>query len=1023
MDIELRKLLKELSSQLLETLGKDENVPNDKQCSCSDIFKGISVKLREFDEALETSLEPQTKEPIDEQNDTTSGPSQSTVETDQLSTPKQTVKARASKSSSSSGPKSSSPSEPKSSSSSEPKSSSSSEPKSSSPSEPKSSSSSEPKSSSSSEPKGKQEISPREQRLMARKEIAESNDVSHPVRGQLKRKFDPKYDVRVRLDRIDRPKRRRRDSDDFRPASMDPLVDEIPKSSTQNGTHSRYAMAMEKRKSVLRNTIALDRPIAEDTDDDDDDNERNMVKNTNRNMYYANNLYKLCVLCNKKDARLVLHYLKHHSDHEVLIARPSPAMANVIRTKSQNFELHKGKLSGVCYFCEEMKAMQIRTWKSHLLTHTGESMYLCTGCDTAFKQKTSHSNCGTEHFTSIYDLSKSNESNGALEGYICAECNYLQIGEEQLMNHLTSQHGYGMRGIDKHYEKVTLIPDISHVRTSIRYDFIEPDTLFKCTICNAQTADYEELEEHISEEHAQIEEYVCCCNQKLPSHNLTALAHLFNHYPDLYRCMSCNDKDATGYYRAQGILKHISNEHTKDVWTFQHIQRQTDEQTIVSEFRLNKYVCNVCGEEFAKAMLALNHFKAEHPRQITDIKTLVSKKQSQLGDKSGDTITNFVASQSGYVLRQSFLCTKCNYQSTSKEDLLAHHNDFHPETMFEMNPGSTMLIHLEPNAPEDEKVNGKFDRFMVYSCYQCYENNDSTSINSRFIDGTAKRVYDHWFNEHRNAGHPFRFYIETLVQCHYCDMISTYKGMLDHIGQIHSKLQICFSDVNANDKCPMCDHTCSPSDLPEHFQNEHSMILEVNMLNPNRLTEEQFQRLLNIDVYTKPMCDHCGEMFNLDDEYNAHHELKHAAETKRARNVIDKSHKGLIAVCCNKYLAPQDFFTHLSMHTFQFSCQQCNETKPNLPTIEEAAQHDMIKHNTENSLGKRCRSLNRTLRKMFIRTKVFYGNGVVLYKANLFGTRQDDMEVFESYLSTKNQDHANRFNTLLETSSNSTKND
>lgn len=155
------------------------------------------------------------------------------------------------------------------------------------------------------------------------------------------------------------------------------LLQETPKSSSQNEKHSRYAKAMEKRKSALRKTIALDEPIAEDVEDDDD-NGQTVPKNTNRNMYFANTLYKtMCALCNKTDKRLVQHYLKHHSNYEVLIARLSPAMADSIRQQNQHFDLHKSKISGICFFCEETKSSLRTGWQLHILTHTGINRKKC----------------------------------------------------------------------------------------------------------------------------------------------------------------------------------------------------------------------------------------------------------------------------------------------------------------------------------------------------------------------------------------------------------------------------------------------------------------------------------------------------------------------------------------------------------------------------------------------------------------------------------------------------------------------
>lgn len=786
---------------------------------------------------------------------------------------------------------------------------------------------------------------------------------------------------------------------------MKSLVDETTESHTQNGSNSsRYEIGMQKRKSILRKTIAVERPTIEDINVDDK-NEQSVEKNTNRSMYYANTLYKsLCSLCNKKDLRLVSHHLKHHPNHEVPIARPSPIFADRLRAQSQPFDLYKNKISGVCFFCEEIKTSYKSQWSTHILTHTGESQHFCTGCDTYFKQKCAHSKCKPQQFVSIYEL---NGSSGALEGYMCKDCNYLQIGKSQLEKHLSSQHNYNLSEMDEHYEKVTLIPDLSHVKANIADDFIEPGTLFNCTICNTQSANFGQFEEHFMENHSEIRKYICCCKKQLTfkfANYLTVLAHMFNHYADLYQCLSCKNNDSNIYHLESSILNHMSKDHAKDQWKFQHIYRQTDEQPIVTNITYVKFICNVCDQEFDQSGESVNHFKANHPEQITDIRTFVSKKSSHMTDRLSETRTKFLASENDYILRQSFLCTICHYESTCKEDLLAHYNELHRTesfpTMFEMKLGTTMPWHMESNMSNN--INEKFDRFMAFSCYQCYENNNDTSV----ICGRVEDVHDHWLEQHRNTAHPFRFYIETLVQCNYCNIISTYKGMIEHTNDYHPKKPICFVNVSVYNQCPLCDYSCNPSKLPAHFESEHSTLLQVNMFNPNRLTDEQVQCLLKIDIHKKSMCDYCGEIFDVDELYNVHHELKHPNETKCVRNITDTSCNGLISSCCNQFISPSNFYNHLSTHSFEFTCKQCNIKICNL---HEAAQHDSIKHNLKNPMEIRRKMVTETLRKMYFRTKVFYGNGVVLYKQNLCGTQYDDLEIFEQFLHTKEEHPTNIF--------------
>lgn len=102
-------------------------------------------------------------------------------------------------------------------------------------------------------------------------------------------------------------------------------------------------------------------------DNADDPNETLLIgKNNKQQMYGANPLYRTCIYCPKKfTGNIVAHYVKAHPEHEVPVSRLSPQMA--MRLKGQ-LELFKKdaktkKISGLCYFCEEMKCSSKHDWQ------------------------------------------------------------------------------------------------------------------------------------------------------------------------------------------------------------------------------------------------------------------------------------------------------------------------------------------------------------------------------------------------------------------------------------------------------------------------------------------------------------------------------------------------------------------------------------------------------------------------------------------------------------------------------------
>lgn len=229
-----------------------------------------------------------------------------------------------------------------------------------------------------------------------------------------------------------------------------PAIEEDEEAEDQRPKNSvRFLLGMKKRRSAGRQTVDS-RPAPED------EPMVNAVRhNTDQQMYAKNSLYeKLCVLCNKKQRDLVPHYVKEHPDSEVLIARLSPGKAIDLRTQSAQFEKAGKKIKGPCFFCEENKSMGKTDWERHLLTHTGESLFNCTVCRTGMKSAREHDKKCDGQAVRIYH---ENASDGSVFGFMCYDCNYLQIGRERMVKHLIKEHGFNEPTEAVHYRQLKLI--------------------------------------------------------------------------------------------------------------------------------------------------------------------------------------------------------------------------------------------------------------------------------------------------------------------------------------------------------------------------------------------------------------------------------------------------------------------------------------------------------------------------------------------------------------------------------------
>lgn len=214
----------------------------------------------------------------------------------------------------------------------------------------------------------------------------------------------------------------------------------------------QHTMATKKPKP-RRNTVSNARPTS--------DNMASAVgRNTNQQMYAKNHLYDtLCVLCNKtqRPGYLASHYINYHPDHEVMIARMSPKMAAKLRAQSYQFKRVAGKIKGLCFFCEEDKEMSKCGWEMHLLTHTGESMIQCAVCQKRMKSKNQHGQECSGEAVRIYHENVENATDCSVLGFMCNECNYVQIGRDRMVKHLETEHGYLGPSEKNHYKKLNLL--------------------------------------------------------------------------------------------------------------------------------------------------------------------------------------------------------------------------------------------------------------------------------------------------------------------------------------------------------------------------------------------------------------------------------------------------------------------------------------------------------------------------------------------------------------------------------------
>lgn len=188
-------------------------------------------------------------------------------------------------------------------------------------------------------------------------------------------------------------------------------------------------------------------------------------RNIDRLMYPGSKeLDDYCPICEQSTTSMVVHFVHKHPEHEVFPSRVSPEMADQLRTtKPEVTRTGRSKLKALCHFCQDSKQFVKGYWLTHISGHTGEYNHYCVSCNHKFAEPNSIAN-------SIHKFHNCKSKNPqvsnlhvipfdhSLEAYLCNICNYVQMREIALVEHVRVQHVVTIN-IQQQYQKVCLLHD------------------------------------------------------------------------------------------------------------------------------------------------------------------------------------------------------------------------------------------------------------------------------------------------------------------------------------------------------------------------------------------------------------------------------------------------------------------------------------------------------------------------------------------------------------------------------------
>lgn len=180
------------------------------------------------------------------------------------------------------------------------------------------------------------------------------------------------------------------------------------------------------------------------------------LRNINADYYQPKS--KNCLICGKCFTWIVNHYKKSHRGQEVFISRLSRSMSDKAKANIFNASIVPGKfrkIEATCFFCQHSRIFTLAYWLDHLRIHTGEYAYKCQECCL---DVSSHRHCGLP--TIPVETYSHNLYVSDFNGYICNECNFVQLDENNMKRHIEFQHEIQLNQIEGQYQQITLLPSL-----------------------------------------------------------------------------------------------------------------------------------------------------------------------------------------------------------------------------------------------------------------------------------------------------------------------------------------------------------------------------------------------------------------------------------------------------------------------------------------------------------------------------------------------------------------------------------
>lgn len=645
------------------------------------------------------------------------------------------------------------------------------------------------------------------------------------------------------------------------------------------------------------------------------------------------------------------------------------------------FVSHRGIITGECVLCFEKLSLSWSEWSRHLLEHTHEQLYYCTECHIGIENQTDHAQCPAESKINVfgrYDIG------GRLDGFICKRCNYLQINDYRLLEHLQEEHSDAMYETD--VSRVVLLPDVrprwNIIPTGFAY--IPPADRYRCGVGNCQFHGKNSTAyiEHFQKTHSTIKTYFCRYCKKIlnriarPTVPLAeVLQHIDLHSSHVHQCYYC-DKCTTS---KDEIQTHLMADHSDLTVKFWHNRRKAENGIELCELVEIVLDCSICDERVDGKTAAIDHFRTKHAGRQFNFHA-----RKFIKDTTEHLYVRCSVDDS-VCYREVFACGDCGEHFPDKAKWLGHFNAVHPNGLL------TARHHLKWLKFTEHTT--QHQRLMLFSCASC--NNLKTPYTA-----TIEGCYEHWKHQHIGSDYkPFRFQMTGLVKCLYCNTIATFPDLKTHITKEHGGNPfVALKAFEYRKICAICEYTTDADaavteddDLIKHFKGSHSLAVQSNVANPIPFRDSDLRQILRISIHKKVKCAYCDEVFRTKRDYRIHHTSEHTKLEPMFSHIDDLGTMQLNGDCCHTPIEQQEFFNHLAHHKHSLACNKC--------LFKTTDAFAFACHQVEcHERGTVSQKYRNFLERWYWRSKLIFGNGLVINQFNAIRTEFDTSMEFQRFV-------------------------